>query len=85
MRCARPDDRGRSDDFAIGCCLFSGGSDAHPWNETARVHRGAWRRGGLAAPGGYAISSVQPTAVQKNAIKSEIKGVTLAIKKERLP
>jgi hypothetical protein len=52
------------------------------------------RRTFIAGLGGAAASPLlvgtqsaacKPTAVQKIAIKSEIKGVTLAIKKERLP
>jgi hypothetical protein len=52
------------------------------------------RRTFIAGLGGAAASPLlvgtqsaacEPTAVQKIAIKSEIKGVTLAIKKERLP
>jgi hypothetical protein len=40
------------------------------------------RRDFLAALGS---PTLQPTAVQKIVIKSEIKGVMLAIKKEKLP
>jgi hypothetical protein len=55
-------------------------------DEAARVHCWTKRRGGVAA--GWWVRNQRrcsQSQSQKIVIKSEIKGMTLAIKKERLP